>query len=204
MAEYLLIDNDKLRLMCLAPTLLQAEYLAEIYCRATDYSIESPAERKFLAKYTDMELRMFYYHLTGKMLPSKAEYGNILPLVYDAMMENLPELNETPVEMLREILGRDLQTDPTPVVPPPDNSTSNPQKAASAPKRTTGGGSGGGKPKGGTTARVWEIADAVMESIGSEDIKALRSSIITKCEEEGINSSTAGTQYSKWKRDRIG
>lgn len=55
-------------------------------------------------------------------------------------------------------------------------------------------------PKGGTTARVWAIADAVAEEKGTGDIKALRAAIIATCEAEGINKSTAGTQYSKWKR----
>lgn len=55
-------------------------------------------------------------------------------------------------------------------------------------------------PKGGTTARVWAIADAVVEEKGAGDIKALRATIIATCEAEGINKSTAGTQYSKWKR----
>lgn len=58
----------------------------------------------------------------------------------------------------------------------------------------------GGPPKGGTTARVWAIADAALDEHGSGDIKALRAAIISTCEAEGINKSTAGTQYSKWKR----
>lgn len=61
-----------------------------------------------------------------------------------------------------------------------------------------------GQPKGdgpatapvkGATARVWAIADGMPT--------ADRASIIAACVAEGINPSTAGTQYSKWKKARI-
>lgn len=54
-------------------------------------------------------------------------------------------------------------------------------------------------PSKGATARVWVIADAVTaEKGGTID----RAAIIARCEAEGINPSTAGTQYSKWKKAR--
>lgn len=207
MANYLVMDNDMMRMVALAPTVLQATYIGEIYCRNTDFSVDSINERRWLSRYTEMELRILYYGITGKGLPSSAPYADVLRLVYDEMMEHLPELNETPVETLIEILGRDLSVNPNPVIPEPDHearrAASTPKTTASAPKRTGGGGSTGGKPKGGTTARVWEIADAILADVGSDDLKLLRSNIIAKCEDEGINSSTAGTQYSKWKKDRL-
>lgn len=55
------------------------------------------------------------------------------------------------------------------------------------------------RPAGGTTKKVWEIADALKERNPSLSPKELRPKIIEACTEEGINESTAGTQYSKWK-----
>lgn len=57
------------------------------------------------------------------------------------------------------------------------------------------------KPKAGTaTGRVWEVAQQVYaEGSFGKDFKALRSAIIEACRKEGINESTAATQYSKWK-----
>lgn len=55
-------------------------------------------------------------------------------------------------------------------------------------------------PKGGTTARVWAIGDAVLGNVGADDVKTLRAAIIQTCLDEGINKATAGTQYSKWKK----
>jgi hypothetical protein len=55
------------------------------------------------------------------------------------------------------------------------------------------------RPAGGTTAKVWEIADAVRLANTGLTAKALRPLIIEECERQGINTATAGTQYAKWK-----
>lgn len=62
--------------------------------------------------------------------------------------------------------------------------------------RPAGGGAqlGGAAPVRGATAKVWEIADGVG--------KADRNAIIAACVAQGVNPSTAATQYSKWKKAR--
>ena len=55
------------------------------------------------------------------------------------------------------------------------------------------------RPAGGTTKKVWDIADDLKARNPSLSAKELRPKIIEACELENINSSTAGTQYSKWK-----
>lgn len=57
-----------------------------------------------------------------------------------------------------------------------------------------GGQGGGAAPVRGATAKVWEIADGVG--------KADRNAILEACVAQGINQSTAATQYSKWKKAR--
>lgn len=52
----------------------------------------------------------------------------------------------------------------------------------------------GAPRKAGATARVWQIADAVSAAGGD------RKAIVEACVAEGINASTAATQYSRWKR----
>lgn len=54
------------------------------------------------------------------------------------------------------------------------------------------------RPAGGTTKKVWDIADVLRAENPSKDAKALRPLIIEQCKAEGINPSTAGTQYAKW------
>lgn len=77
--------------------------------------------------------------------------------------------------------------------------TATPGNWASKQKGAAGGGpkpaAEGGTPTApvkGATARVWAIADTMPT--------ADRKSIIEACVAEGINPSTAGTQYSKWKK----
>ena len=55
-------------------------------------------------------------------------------------------------------------------------------------------------PKAGSkTGLVWAIADAVYnEQPKPIDLKVMRRLIIDKCEIQGINSSTASVQFSKW------
>lgn len=56
------------------------------------------------------------------------------------------------------------------------------------------------RPKAGTTtAKVWDIADEEHKKHPKDDIKALRARIMARCEKEGINDSTAATQFGKWK-----
>lgn len=69
-----------------------------------------------------------------------------------------------------------------------------------APKRAQGVGDGSGKapPTKGATAQVWAIADVYVNEKGRVD----RAAIIGLCTAAGINPATAGTQYSKWKKER--
>lgn len=72
-----------------------------------------------------------------------------------------------------------------------------PAKAPKAQRVSTGEGSSEPRaaPEKGVTAKVWVIADRVFADKGLD-----RGAIIAACEAEGINASTAATQYSKWKK----
>lgn len=55
------------------------------------------------------------------------------------------------------------------------------------------------RPKAGTsTGKVWDIADALAPEHEGDD-KALRKAVVSACEKEGINASTASVQFGKWK-----
>jgi hypothetical protein len=71
---------------------------------------------------------------------------------------------------------------------------------ANAPRPRSAAPATGEPPKTGSkTGRVWEIADKVWTDNGSpSNIKPLRGAIVSACEAEGINGSTASVQYSKW------
>lgn len=54
------------------------------------------------------------------------------------------------------------------------------------------------RPKAGTkTGRVWEIADAQSQALGSP---APRAPVLEAATGEGINAATAATQYGRWRK----
>lgn len=70
--------------------------------------------------------------------------------------------------------------------------------AAGVPKAPKDMKNGVTRPKGGTkTGRVWEIADAQSNALGSP---ALRAPVLETAIGEGINSATAATQYGRWRK----
>lgn len=198
MPEYILIDNERLKVMKAVTSLQAGEYWTEILCRNTDTTLDARDAKRFLTKYTDMELRMLYYNATGKVLPPNTEYGPTLGFVYKEVIQPT-EIDQTPVSVLKDILGRDLEKDLPPVVHAPDNSHTQAVAPAKAKPASTGEGAPS-KPRGGTTARVWELANGLYGQKAGWDLKELRKALIDACTEEGINQSTAGTQWSKWKR----
>lgn len=84
------------------------------------------------------------------------------------------------------------------VTPTPDDWASPKLKPGKASASTGGG--GGGAPSKGATARVWAIADAMHEE--TPLVRSDRARVVAECVSQGINSSTAGTQWSKWAKDK--
>lgn len=56
-------------------------------------------------------------------------------------------------------------------------------------------------PRAGTaTGAVWKICRDISDQYSSLSEKEIRQKIIDRCCEEGINFSTASTQYARWKK----
>ncbi len=107
------------------------------------------------------------------------------------------ESNE-PVKPLTSVPGVQLTLPPT---PKQHSAPAHAQQAAAVRAPSTNNDA----PKAGSkTGRVWEIADNVFGNMqaerGSVDLKMLRKDIITACESEGINPSTASVQFGAWKK----
>lgn len=106
-----------------------------------------------------------------------------VPVLYSP--HNLPEASEAGYEVL------------LPHVP---EKTPDRWHDTTAPKRVVGGGTASDNPSApvrGATARVWAIADEVGASS-----RADRSKVIDACVAEGINKSTAATQWSKYAKSK--
>jgi hypothetical protein len=125
----------------------------------------------------------FYRYVYGKNQPLLLEEPYI-PTALTSVPGFTPIQRSTPI------------TQSAPAVFKPMASTITPRSGAPSSNEA---------PKSGSkTGRVWEIADAILEQYPARptDFKTLRGKIITACEAEGINSSTASVQYGKWRHTK--
>lgn len=191
----ILIDCDKLLFLKAADSVKQLEYWAEILCPDSDFLI-ADTEKRIYSAFTEMELKVLYGNTIMQDL------RHIVPASYNKLLNEVVKLGETleldptPVSDLETKLGRPLgKPDPRPIKEKPGKK---------APTKSSGKTSSSGpakRPKpGSATGKVWDIADKVLESSGYGPYdKALRNLVVAECVKEGINSSTAATQFGKWK-----
>jgi len=192
MDRCILIDNEQLCFIKATETVRQAEYWADILLPKRDFIITGESNRDYSC-YSNYELRMLYYNTVGTNVPDNIEYAKMLKGVADLARALI--LDETSVEDLKKKLGHEVPpVDPRPATEKPRKSSSGTSKPAGRPK------------EGSTTAKVWLIADQMNANdpgLGY-DSKEFRTCVINECTKDGINPSTAATQFGKWKKHLIG
>lgn len=143
--------------------------------------IAPPMEGRGFGKLDEISLKYLYWHLTETTPPD--DYAELVQNALKAVqaIAKAPESFDT---LMREInrLGINMD-DPTASVPKAEK---DPNAPPSRPKATT------------TTGLVWQLADEAFEAAGNQ--MPNRADVIAACEKEGINASTAATQYAKWKK----
>lgn len=200
MAKSILIDNNNLEVLKVVSSVRKAEYWADILIPYNDFLIVGTA-KKDLSAYTPLELARLYHHLTGEHPPEDIEYSKLLTGVH-VEMQRIGE-DETPIKDLKKQLRNqdpavpeigvkgDEETEETfesPDRPEPPKTPRRPSGTVKPLKR----------PKeGSATGKVWDIADSLVTE-GSE--APTRQQVVEACEEQGLNKSTASTQYGKWKK----
>lgn len=187
MSRCILIDNERLCFLKATPTVKQAEYWADILAPTSDFLVTG-TEGKNYSCYTPYELRLLYYNTTGQAVPENIQYSKLIQGIVKIAKELI--LDETSVEDLEKKLGRPLKpVDPRPV-PEKGGRKPNPGSTSSSKPVT--------RPKAGSaTGKVWDIADGLYKASGEIPN---RTEVVDKCSAEGINPSTASTQYGKWKK----
>lgn len=189
MEKLLLINSEKMVILKAAPTVEQLEFWEELLAPEDNCYICGTGGTAF-SVYTHLELRMLFSNMRGRD-PGEREYSELVKMA--RLLADEATVDDTPVETLRQRLGRDL--------PPVDNRPA-PEKGR-GPKKTPGHKDSGppSRPKAGsTTAKVWDIADQMAEQAGGMPD---RNDVIKACTDQGINPATASTQYGKWKRAQV-
>jgi len=192
----ILIDCEKLTFVKAAKTVEQLQYWADILCPDSDYLI-ADTQKKVYAAFTEMELKILY----GNTIMQ--DMRHIIPSSYNKLLNEVVKLgegieeDETELSDLKKKLGKALSS-PFPLNKPTQISGGSPTKPKAPP-------SVGKRPKAGTsTAKVWDIADEMMAGdpgLGI-DSKDFRKCVIEECVKEGLNPSTASTQFGKWKNSK--
>lgn len=226
-SNYLVIDVttvEETKLLNVAPV-RSAELYGRIYKAQGRNVIAPPLEGKGLSRLDQMQLSYLLWN-TWQLTPPN-DYGELLALVkYHA--EQYP-VDDTPLDSLQAYADDVCPQEPEDatesgalagtVADAPVKKTRAKKATAEAktaqepteakvkavkPSKVTAAkveATPAGVPKSGTTTgRVWEIADT-MRSQSRGDYPD-RKEVLAKCEHEGINPSTASTQYAKWLKYR--
>ena len=172
----LAIDIESLSIVAVAPSEEQAVLWAEVKCPEGSIAVVNNSSSYSIL--TEEELRRLLTNATG----AKVEGGTLSQLkeYVSARLQSLPA-DSTPAEKILEIIAAK------------SGNACNEAQAKSSPVR---------RAAGGVTAAVWQIADQCSQQYADVSIPELRKIIIDKCVENGINFSTASTQYARWKKSQ--
>ncbi|AUR88739.1 hypothetical protein NVP2117O_61 [Vibrio phage 2.117.O._10N.261.45.E9] len=182
----LLIDLDGLRLPKACKTTKQGAYWADILLPKKEYHLCS-LEGKSFSVLSEAELRTLILNETGSEMSESMSYDKLVEKA-KWCAEQL-EVDATEEAVLAKKLGREI----TPIQPIPQ-----PEKKGRKTNPATSGGKAPTRPKAGTaTGRVWDLADSVHTKVGDDIEKQM---VVDLCVAEGINPSTAGTQFGKWRK----
>lgn len=190
MTRHILIDLNELTILKVVDgedALKRCEYWADILIPKGEFYI-CGHEKRDLATFDFDELRILFNNATDRIMRGR-EYRDAVMQVSELLESMKPD--DTNLGALVRKLGRPLkEPDFTPA------KESKKERASSAGGIPT-------RPKEGTmTVRAWEAADWYYSQQEPKDLdsKELREMVVTACVENGVNKSTAGTQFGKWKR----
>lgn len=194
MSSIILIDNENLCFLKAAPTVEQAQMWADILVPTSDYYITGMESLCSLSVYTAYELRLLYQNTVGDPVSESIDYTKLLEGIQQ--LGSALIVDETPLDALKGKAKRGTKATKAAVKETVKQNEGSPtpptkEKPAKAAKPA-------GRPKeGSATGKVWSIGDTLYADTGEIPD---RKTVIAACEKEGINPSTASTQYGKWKK----
>lgn len=184
MAHSILIDIQNMKIIAASKQDDSAKCLAIIadLVKAPDnHLIIGIEDHWFKERFTFEEMKRLYSNTSGdeikRALPETVLYGCV------RLAEHFPIDERSSNELLTE-LGRPFITSKLPIPERNINKSSSSEKSYNRPKEGT------------TTRRVWDICDEMKKDFNEIPKKY---EVVDSCVKEGINPSTASTQYSKWR-----
>jgi hypothetical protein len=194
MDHIVLIDNENLCFIKATPTAEQAQMWADILIPTSDYYITNVDSLRSLSVYTPYELRLLYQNTVGEPVNESIKYQVLLEGIQKLGLDLI--VDETPLATLGNKAKRCSKETKAAVKETKKQADGNPTKPEKTKEPSIS--KPAKRPKEGSmTGKVWAVADALHTETGTiPDRKA----VIAACEAEGVNPSTASTQYGKWKK----
>jgi len=185
--DYMLIDMTNLKILkrgCLYSCGHWGDLIA-----ADVATYVGPFQNKTFSQFQEKQLMTLYKNSFGEEL----SFGPYQEMLFATVARaRMMEADPTPLSELKRQLMAKYPADSAFYSPMPGSAMGGTQTgrvSSESGNMTT-------PKRGSTTGRVWEIADELYSA--NQDLKAIRKTIIERCISEGINQSTAATQYSRW------
>lgn len=205
---YLIVLPEQLKIVARVSGVDQAVLISELDYPDTATEIFPAGEKKHFARYGRLDLMILLKNHNvqpagierfSEMLNQAAELGASIPLDQRSLFQLEQKAGPKPLP------GDSRAIERKPFYQP----LSEPCKDADMPAKPRAEKSASGPraaPTKGATAKVWEFADALygiwLVSPNNGNVKVLRASVVSACEEAGINPGTAATQFAKWKNSK--
>jgi len=187
-ALYMLIDYTSVEstaVLKVAP-LRQIQLWGAIYNARGRMVMAPPVAARSFAKFDGGTLQYLYWNLCGEVPPDMNDYQHLV-------QRCLEKLNALPVDDSTEAW---LEAELAKLDPTGTSAASGEDAPVKVKAKREASGEAPNRPGGETTTgKVWRIADELMASSGAIPN---RKEVVAACEKEGINPSTASTQYGKW------
>lgn len=191
--KHILIDLDHMKILKVVDgkdALKRCMYWADILIPKNEYYI-CGNETKDLQSFTYEELILLFNNSSKRVMGRQKNEKDMRFLLKD-IIEDF-EVDSTSLSDLVKKLGKPLKEQS--VLPQPESKADKAanKKVSSIPVR----------PKAGSlTVRAWEAADYYFTQVIPNDVdsKEFRDQVIKACTENGVNPSTASTQFAKWKK----
>lgn len=187
---YVIICKDPLGIVGAVTQASIAAQIEMVYYKDQPTCVVNPMENRSFAQLTELELKML---LNNLQIPTEGRDYQTMIGYLKYYCENMPiqDPNQQSLDYIQGIMRNEI------LKPPPPSQDEVVEKKSRAPK-----GEGSAPSPKGATGRVWGIADEVLTTVGSGDMKALRAAVIKACTDAGIHEATAATQWSKWKKSK--
>lgn len=183
---YMLIDLTKVEetRVLLVGTMHRVQLWGRLYKSQGKTVVAPPLEGRGFAKLEKLALQYLFWNHCKRTPPE--DYAELIKECLTQL--KFIKADDHPIEDLERQVAKLEDEVSSDAKPKKERAPRDPNAPVEAPKKKTS-----------TTGMVWAIADELTAKHGR---MATRQEVLAECTENGINSATASTQFSKWAKSK--